>query len=99
MKRRPNHSEAAFRIDLHRPIAIDQLGPGSMQIILDKGQARRIGLRPGFSRFPFRRPMIIGIVAGISGSCRQKEPVIDLHMLKKSELHDRPHRHVFSLGS
>src|SRR6266550_329119 len=60
--------------------ALISLGLGSMQIILDKGQ-RDDWLSSGFIRF-FFATMIIGIVAGIFWELRQKEPVIDLHMLK-----------------
>ncbi len=56
------------------------LGLGSMQIILDKGQ-RDDWLSSDFIRVFFAL-MIIGIVAGIFWELRQKEPVIDLHMLK-----------------
>src|SRR6266404_3650525 len=71
--------KSGFRID-YIDIALISLGLGSMQIILDKGQ-RDDWLSSGFIRF-FFATMIIGIVAGIFWELRQKEPVIDLHMLK-----------------
>src|SRR6267143_1171542 len=71
--------KSGFRID-YIGIALISLGLGSMQIILDKGQ-RDDWLSSGFIRF-FFATMIIGIVAGIFWELRQKEPVIDLHMLK-----------------
>src|ERR1700738_1136353 len=55
-------------------------GLGSMQIILDKGQ-RDDWLSSGFIRVFFVL-MLIGIVAGIFWELRQKEPVVDLRMLK-----------------
>jgi DHA2 family multidrug resistance protein len=51
-----------------------------MQIILDKGQ-REDWLSSGFIRVFFAL-MLIGIVAGIIWELRQKEPVVDLKMLK-----------------
>src|SRR6266853_981190 len=71
--------KSGFRID-YIGIGLISLGLGSMQIILDKGQ-RDDWLSSGFIRF-FFATMIIGIVAGIFWELRQKEPVIDLHMLK-----------------
>src|SRR5258708_12816506 len=55
-------------------------GVGRMQIILDKGQ-RDDWLSSGFIRVFFVL-MLIGIVAGIFWELRQKEPVVDLRMLK-----------------
>src|SRR6266436_3015092 len=71
--------KSGFRID-YIGIGLISLGLGSMQIILDKGQ-RDDWLSSDFIRVFFAL-MIIGIVAGIFWELRQKEPVIDLHMLK-----------------
>src|ERR1700758_5075737 len=71
--------KSGFRID-YIGIGLIRLGLGSMQIILDKGQ-RDDWLSSDFIRVFFVL-MIIGIVAGIFWELRQKEPVIDLHMLK-----------------
>jgi len=71
--------KAGFRID-YIGIGLISLGLGSMQIILDKGQ-RDDWLSSDFIRVFFVL-MIIGIVAGIFWELRQKEPVVDLHMLK-----------------
>jgi MFS transporter, DHA2 family, multidrug resistance protein len=71
--------KSGFRID-YIGIGLISLGLGSMQIILDKGQ-RDDWLSSDFIRFFFAL-MIIGIVAGIFWELRQKEPVVDLHMLK-----------------
>jgi DHA2 family multidrug resistance protein len=71
--------KSGFRID-YIGIGLISLGLGSMQIILDKGQ-RDDWLSSDFIRVFFVL-MIIGIVAGIFWELRQKEPVIDLHMLK-----------------
>jgi len=71
--------KSGFRID-YIGIGLISLGLGSMQIILDKGQ-RDDWLSSDFIRFFFVL-MIIGIVAGIFWELRQKEPVIDLHMLR-----------------
>jgi MFS transporter, DHA2 family, multidrug resistance protein len=68
-----------FRID-YIGIGLISLGLGSMQIILDKGQ-REDWLSSNFIRF-FAVTMLIGIIAGIIWEWRQKEPVVDLHMLK-----------------
>jgi len=71
--------KSGFRID-YIGIALISLGLGSMQIILDKGQ-RDDWLSSDFIRVFFVL-MLIGILAGIVWELRQKEPVIDLHMLK-----------------
>src|ERR1700731_354231 len=68
-----------FRID-YIGIGLISLGLGSMQIILDKGQ-REDWLSSNFI-VCFFVLMIIGIVAGIFLELRQKEPVVDLRMLK-----------------
>src|SRR5256885_9021862 len=68
-----------FRID-YIGIGLISLGLGSMQIILDKGQ-REDWLSSNFIRFFFVL-MIIGIVAGIFWELHEKEPVLDLRMLK-----------------
>ena len=70
---------AGFRID-YIGIGLISLGLGSMQIILDKGE-REDWLSSNFIRF-FFVTMLIGIIAGIIWELRQKEPVIDLRMLK-----------------
>src|SRR6201997_778827 len=70
---------SGFRID-YIGIGLISLGLGSMQIILDKGQ-RDDWLSSDFIRF-FAATMLIGIVAGIFWELRQKDPVIDLRMLK-----------------
>src|SRR6202011_5042221 len=71
--------KSGFRID-YIGIGLISLGLGSMQIILDKGQ-RDDWLSSDFIRVFFGL-MIIGIVAGIFWELREKEPVIDLRMLK-----------------
>jgi MFS transporter, DHA2 family, multidrug resistance protein len=71
--------KSGFRID-YIGIGLISLGLGSMQIILDKGQ-RDDWLSSGFIRIFFVL-MIVGIVAGIIWELREKEPVVDLHMLK-----------------
>jgi DHA2 family multidrug resistance protein len=68
-----------FRID-YIGIGLISLGLGSMQIILDKGQ-RDDWLSSNFI-VCFFVLMIIGIVAGIFWELREKEPVVDLRMLK-----------------
>jgi MFS transporter, DHA2 family, multidrug resistance protein len=68
-----------FRID-YVGIGLISLGLGSMQIILDKGQ-REDWLSSNFIRF-FFVTMLVGLVAGIIWELRDKEPVIDLRMLK-----------------
>jgi MFS transporter, DHA2 family, multidrug resistance protein len=71
--------KAGFRID-YIGIGLISLGLGSMQIILDKGQ-REDWLSSNFIRVFFVL-MLVGIVAGILWELREKEPVIDLRMLK-----------------
>src|SRR6266853_121028 len=71
--------KAGFRID-YIGIGLISLGLGSMQIILDKGQ-REDWLSSHFIRVFFAL-MLIGIVAGILWELREKEPVIDLRMLR-----------------
>ena len=68
-----------FRID-YIGIGLISLGLGSMQIILDKGQ-REDWLSSNFI-VCFFVLMIIGIVAGIIWELREKEPVVDLRMLR-----------------
>jgi len=71
--------KAGFRID-YIGIGLISLGLGSMQIILDKGQRE-----DWFSsRFivVFFLLMLVGIIAGILWELREKEPVVDLRMLK-----------------
>jgi DHA2 family multidrug resistance protein len=68
-----------FRID-YVGIGLISLGLGSMQIILDKGE-REDWLSSNFI-VCFFVLMIIGIVAGIIWELREKEPVVDLRMLK-----------------
>jgi MFS transporter, DHA2 family, multidrug resistance protein len=71
--------KAGFRID-YIGIGLISLGLGSMQIILDKGQ-REDWLSSNFIR-SFFLLMVIGLIAGIIWELRQKEPVVDLKMLK-----------------
>jgi DHA2 family multidrug resistance protein len=68
-----------FRID-YIGIGLISLGLGSMQIILDKGQ-RDDWLSSNFI-VCFFVLMIFGILAGIIWELREKEPVVDLRMLK-----------------
>jgi len=72
--------KAGFRID-YIGIGLISLGLGSMQIILDKGQ-REDWLSSNFIRVFFVL-MLVGIVAGILWELREKEPVVDLRMLKE----------------
>src|SRR5260370_28879033 len=71
--------KAGFRID-YIGIGLISLGMGSMQIILDKGQ-REDWLSSNFIRVFFAL-MLVGIIAGILWELREKEPVVDLRMLK-----------------
>jgi MFS transporter, DHA2 family, multidrug resistance protein len=71
--------KAGFRID-YIGIGLISLGLGSMQIILDKGQ-REDWLSSNFIR-GFFLLMVIGLIAGIIWELREKEPVVDLKMLK-----------------
>src|SRR5713226_8980611 len=71
--------KAGFRID-YIGIGLISLGLGSMQIILDKGQ-REDWLSSNFIRVFFAF-MLVGLIAGILWELREKEPVIDLRMLK-----------------
>src|ERR1700674_1823467 len=71
--------KAGFRID-YIGIGLINLGLGSMQIILDKGQ-REDWLSSKFI-VVFFVLMLIGIIAGILWELREKEPVVDLRMLK-----------------
>ena len=73
------NAKAGFRID-YIGIGLISLGLGSMQIILDKGQ-REDWLSSNFIRV-FFVTMIIGLIAGILWELREKEPVVDLRMLK-----------------
>src|ERR1700730_13364571 len=68
-----------FSID-YIGIGLISLGLGSMQIILDKGQ-RADWLASGVIRV-FLVTMVIGVVAGIIWEFREKNPVVDLRMLK-----------------
>jgi MFS transporter, DHA2 family, multidrug resistance protein len=71
--------KSGFRID-YIGIGLISLGLGSMQIILDKGQ-RDDWLSSNFIR-AFFVLMLIGLIAGIIWELREKEPVVDLRMLK-----------------
>jgi DHA2 family multidrug resistance protein len=71
--------KSGFRID-YIGIGLISLGLGSMQIILDKGQ-RDDWLSSGFIRIFFGL-MLVGIISGILWELREKEPVVDLRMLK-----------------
>jgi len=68
-----------FRID-YIGIGLISLGLGSMQIVLDKGE-REDWLSSNFI-VVFAVLMVIGIVAGILWELHEKEPVVDLRMLK-----------------
>jgi MFS transporter, DHA2 family, multidrug resistance protein len=68
-----------FRID-YIGIGLISLGLGSMQIILDKGQ-RDDWLSSNFI-VCFFVLMLVGLVAGILWELHEKEPVVDLRMLK-----------------
>jgi DHA2 family multidrug resistance protein len=68
-----------LRID-YIGIGLISLGLGSMQIILDKGQ-REDWFSSNFIRF-FIVTMLIGVIAGIFWELREKDPVVDLRMLK-----------------
>ena len=72
-------SKSGFRID-YIGIGLISLGLGSMQIILDKGQ-RLDWLSSNFIRVLFGL-MLVGIVTAIVWELREKEPVVDLRMLK-----------------
>jgi len=71
--------QRGFRID-YIGIGLISLGLGSMQIILDKGQ-REDWLSSQFIQVFFVL-MLIGILAGIVWELREKNPVVDLKMLK-----------------
>jgi DHA2 family multidrug resistance protein len=68
-----------FRVD-YIGIGLISLGLGSMQIILDKGQ-REDWLASGFIQI-FAMLMVVGLIAAIVWELRQKDPVVDLRMLK-----------------
>jgi DHA2 family multidrug resistance protein len=68
-----------FRVD-YIGIGLISLGLGSMQIILDKGQ-REDWLSSGFIQI-FAVLMLVGLIAAIFWELRQKDPVVDLRMLK-----------------
>jgi len=68
-----------FRID-YIGIGLLSLGLGSLQIILDKGQ-RDDWFGSNFI-LVFFVLMIVGLVAAVLWELRQKEPVVDLRMLK-----------------
>jgi MFS transporter, DHA2 family, multidrug resistance protein len=71
--------KAGFRID-YIGIGLLSLGLGSMQIILDKGE-REDWFSSGFIQVFFVL-MLLGLIAGILWELREKEPVVDLRMLK-----------------
>lgn len=71
--------KSGFRID-YIGMGLISLGLGSMQIILDKGQ-REDWLSSNFIRV-FLALMLIGLISGIIWELREKEPVIDLRMLR-----------------
>jgi DHA2 family multidrug resistance protein len=68
-----------FRID-YIGIGLISLGLGSMQIILDKGQ-RDDWFSSNFIR-TFAIFMLVGVIGGILWELREKNPVVDLRMLK-----------------
>src|SRR5215467_7844754 len=71
--------KAGFRVD-YIGIGLLSLGLGSMQIILDKGE-REDWLSSTFIDVFFVL-MLIGLIAGVLWELREKEPVVDLRMLK-----------------
>src|SRR6202163_3734079 len=71
--------KSGFRVD-YIGIGLISLGLGSMQIILDKGQ-REDWLSSNFIRVFFAL-MLVGVISGILWELREKEPVVDLRMLK-----------------
>jgi DHA2 family multidrug resistance protein len=71
--------KSGFRID-YIGIGLISLGLGSMQIVLDKGQ-REDWLSSNFI-VVFFLLMIAGLIGGIIWELREKEPVVDLRMLK-----------------
>src|ERR1700683_4064237 len=71
--------KSGFRID-YIGIGLISLGLGSMQIILDKGE-RDDWFSSGFIQVFFVL-MIVGVIGGIVWELRQKDPVVDLKMLK-----------------
>jgi DHA2 family multidrug resistance protein len=71
--------KSGFRID-YIGIGLISLGLGSMQIILDKGE-RDDWLSSNFI-VCFFVLMLIGLIAGIIWELREKDPVVDLRMLK-----------------
>src|SRR2546430_9339928 len=71
--------KAGFRID-YMGMGLISLGLGCMQVILDKGQ-REDWFASNFIR-GFFVLMLVGLVAGIIWEWREKEPVVDLKMLK-----------------
>src|ERR1700719_4930075 len=68
-----------FRID-YIGIGLISLGLGSMQIILDKGE-REDWLSSNFI-VCFAVLMLVGVIAGIIWELREKDPVVDLRMMK-----------------
>ncbi len=79
MKRAAASLKRGFRID-YIGIGLISLGLGSMQIILDKGQ-REDWLSSNFI-VCFFVLMLVGLVAGILWELHEKDPVVDLRMLK-----------------
>jgi MFS transporter, DHA2 family, multidrug resistance protein len=71
--------KTGFRID-YIGIGLISLGLGSMQIILDKGE-RDDWLSSNFI-VCFFVLMLIGLIAGVVWELRDKNPVVDLRMLK-----------------
>src|SRR5262249_15221393 len=61
-------------------IGLLSMGLASLQIILDKGQ-REDWLQSNFIRFFFVL-MVVGLIAAVIWELRQKNPVVDLHLLK-----------------
>jgi MFS transporter, DHA2 family, multidrug resistance protein len=72
-------AKRSFRID-YIGIGLISLGLGSMQIILDKGE-REDWLSSNFI-VSFFVLMLVGLIAGIFWELHEKEPVVDLRMLK-----------------
>jgi len=88
--------KAGFRID-YIGIGLISLGLGSMQIVLDKGQREDWFSSKFIVRF--LRVDAGGNCAGILWELRQKEPVIDLRMLKERNFAVATGGDVFSWGS
>src|ERR1700726_2514952 len=72
-------AKSGFRID-YIGIGLISLGLGSMQIILEKGE-REDWLSSNFI-VCFAVLMVVGVIAGIIWELREKDPVVDLRLMK-----------------